>query len=98
MDDILLQMDAYPPLTATKKDQRLEDYLKANGFARRSQQHYGKDIGGFELAVDKHIGHYCVGWYQHNRQVGPTKEQYKPTSFQEAVETVLLLEKQGTPS
>ena len=46
-------------------------------------------VSGQELAIDQHIGHFCVGIYRKNRSVG-RNERYP--RFEEAYAAALDLE------
>jgi len=58
------------PFAKTKADAAIEPRLIAAGWTRRSDQHYGKTVADVEVAIDNHIGHYCVGSYRENRAIG----------------------------
>ena len=52
------------------RERRLEEKLLDEGWVRASQQHYAITVGRQELALDQHIGHSWVGFYQDNRALG----------------------------
>ena len=53
-----------------RKERALEKKLMKMGWKRASHQHYAKMVKGQEVAIDEHIGHFCVGIYRNNRAVG----------------------------
>ena len=70
--DTLPPMINWPPMGKNIMDRELEEKLLKDGWIRASQQHYAITVGGKELAIDEHIGHFCVGYYEDNRTLGDT--------------------------
>ena len=60
----------YLPMGKNRKERALEKKLMKMGWKRASHQHYAKMVKGQEVAIDEHIGHFCVGIYRNNRAVG----------------------------
>lgn len=68
--DTLQAMITWQPMGKNRRERQLEASLLKDGWVRASQQHYATIVRGQELAIDEHIGHFCVGFYKDNRAVG----------------------------
>jgi hypothetical protein len=77
------------PMGRTRRERQCEARLIAAGWQRASEQHYCKIIGDRELAIDQHIGHFCVGVYRDDRALGDT-EKYE--RLEDAYAAALRLE------
>lgn len=86
---------AWPPMGRTRHERQCEARLLAAGWQRASKQHYAKVIAGQELAIDQHIGHFCVGFYRDNRALG-RNEKYQ--HFEDAYAAARRLEAGLSPS
>jgi len=71
----------YLPMGKNRKERALEKKLMKMGWKRASHQHYAKMVKGQEVAIDEHIGHFCVGIYRNNRAVGQNE---RPKRFEQA--------------
>jgi hypothetical protein len=79
---------AWPPMGRTQRERQCEAQLLAAGWQRASKQHYVTVIGDRELAIDQHIGHFCVGFYRDDRALGQN-EKYQ--DFEDAYAAALRL-------
>ena len=79
----------YLPMGKNRKERALEKKLMKMGWKRSSHQHYAKMVTGQEVAIDEHIGHFCVGIYRNNRAVGQNE---RPKRFDQAYAAALALE------
>ena len=79
----------YAPMGANKQERSLETDLLNAGWHRGSQQHYAKVSGDREVAIDQHIGHFCVGVAKAGHA---SKETLKYRTFTDACSAALKLE------
>lgn len=77
------------PMGRNRRERQCEAKLLKADWQRASQQHYAKVIKGQELAIDEHIGHFCVGVYKNDRALGDNEKYQR---FDAAYEAALRLE------